>query len=246
MDLFEKTGKSVRSFCVHTEHNMITISLPTTGFSFYSTWLNICHSFPFQPLQNDHTMLSSLSLSLSRYIYITSSSPLSLEASTSSSLFPSPIMTTTPVFSAKWLIKSSGKLITVIVFLILDFLDNFFCIVFRILDECFEGKASPCYCEKKGEQVGDDELQLSETLYGRKNVFREMGFLGFARIWENSKKRGGVVGREVVVNRWSDCGCESCVSWMKNGDHQKLHVVVREPSKGNLRIPPFVNFPLIN
>nr|POE57238.1 isoform 2 of probable lysophospholipase bodyguard 4 [Quercus suber] len=153
-------------------------------------------------------------------------------------------MTTPPVFSAKWLIKSPGKLITVIVFLILDFLDNFFCIVFRILDECFEGKAAPCYCEKKGELVGDDELQLSETLYGRKNVFREMGFLGFARIRENSKKRGGVVGGEVVVNRWSDCGCESCVSWMKNGDHQKLHVVVREPSKATIddcRVKPTEN-----
>ena len=215
---------------------------PHLGFSFYSTWLNICHSFSFHPLQNDHTMLSS---SLSLYIY---NQLISAVSRGFHFLFPIPIpiMTTPPVFSAKWLIKSSGKLITVIVFLILDFLDNFFCVVFRILDECFEGKASPCYCEKKGEQVGDDELQLSETLYGRKNVFREMGFLGFARIWENSKKRGGVVGREVVVNRWSDCGCESCVSWMKNGDHQKLHVVVREPSKGNLRIPPFVNFPLIN
>jgi hypothetical protein len=42
----------------------------------------------------------------------------------------------------------------------------------------------------------------------------------------------------VVVNRWSDCGCESCVSWMNNGD-EKLHVIVREPSKGNLRIAHF-------
>ncbi|CAN1768517.1 Probable lysophospholipase BODYGUARD 4 [Linum perenne] len=29
--------------------------------------------------------------------------------------------------------------------------------------------------------------------------------------------------------RWSDCGCESCVSWTKDGGTQKLHVVVREP-----------------
>lgn len=35
--------------------------------------------------------------------------------------------------------------------------------------------------------------------------------------------------------RWSDCGCESCGSWMNNVD-QRLHVVVREPSKGTLMI----------
>ncbi|KAI9093694.1 hypothetical protein K1719_027143 [Acacia pycnantha] len=30
------------------------------------------------------------------------------------------------------------------------------------------------------------------------------------------------------VNSWSDCGCESCLSWVSDGDH-KLHFVVNEP-----------------
>ncbi|KAL1064187.1 hypothetical protein V6Z11_D13G195100, partial [Gossypium hirsutum] len=33
--------------------------------------------------------------------------------------------------------------------------------------------------------------------------------------------------RGEVVNRWSDCGCDSCVSWMKKSN-QTLHVVVKE------------------
>lgn len=243
MYVFERTDKSGHSFRFHTEHDNFLADL---GILIRLDVAQHLSQLSFSPITKwPYHAFFSIKINVSISIY---NQLISAVSRGSHSLFRIliPTMTTPPVFSAKWLIKSSGKLITVIVFLILDFLDNFFCIVFRILDECFEGKASPCYCEKKGEMVGDDELQLSETLYGRKNVFREMGFLGFARIWENSKKRGGVVGGEVVVNRWSDCGCESCVSWMKNGDHQKLHVVVREPSKGNLRIPPFVNFPLIN
>ncbi|KAK6232728.1 hypothetical protein SCA6_002801 [Theobroma cacao] len=120
--------------------------------------------------------------------------------------------------------------ITFFVFLFLDLLDAILCVVYKFLDEFFEGKASPCYCVKKGEQsadCADGERDLSETLYGRKNVFREMGFLGFARKREYRKKRDGFGGGGRLVNRWSDCGCESCVSWMKNGC-QKLHVVVKE------------------
>ncbi|XP_021281968.1 probable lysophospholipase BODYGUARD 4 [Herrania umbratica] len=124
--------------------------------------------------------------------------------------------------------------ITFFVFLFLDLLDASLCVVYKFLDEFFQGKASPCYCVNKGEQngdCGDGERGLSETLYGRKNVFREMGFLGFARKWEYRKKRDGFVGGGRLVNRWSDCGCESCVSWMKNGC-QKLHVVVKELPQG--------------
>ncbi|XWS58589.1 hypothetical protein CRYUN_Cryun08bG0047300 [Craigia yunnanensis] len=122
--------------------------------------------------------------------------------------------------------------ITFLVFLFLDFLDAVLCVIYKLLDEFFEGKAStPCYCGNKGEEnngEGDgEEKELSETLYRRKNVFREMGFLGFARKWEYGKERDGY-GGGVLVNRWSDCGCESCVSWMKKGNDQKLHVVVRE------------------
>ncbi|KAL5834903.1 hypothetical protein ACOSQ4_014400 [Xanthoceras sorbifolium] len=113
-----------------------------------------------------------------------------------------------------------------IIFLFLDFIDTLLCFIYRYLDEFFEGKAPHCYCKKRREQVGEEEIELSETLYGRKSVFRR--FLGFTRKWKECEKTGGVQRK----NRWSDCGCESCVSWMKN-DEKKLHVVVREPSQGN-------------
>ncbi|KAJ0080448.1 hypothetical protein Patl1_23548 [Pistacia atlantica] len=115
-----------------------------------------------------------------------------------------------------------------IVFLFLDFLEIFLCLLFRFLDHYFEGKPSRCYCENTREL---EDVEVSETLCGRRNVFREMGFLQFARKREEhccSKKVGGH-----VTHRWSDCGCECCVSWMKIGD-QKLHVVVKEPSQSSI------------
>lgn len=135
-----------------------------------------------------------------------------------------------PASTRKWATKCASTfhiVLSSIVFLFLDCLETVLCLLFRYLDDYFEGKPSCCYCENTRE-VEDDEV--SETLCGRSNVFREMGFLQFARKWDEgrSKKVGGL-----VTNRWSDCGCESCVSWMKNGD-QKLYVVVNEPSHGIL------------
>lgn len=76
----------------------------------------------------------------------------------------------------------------------------------------------------------DDEIEVSsESLYGRRNVFRKLGFFGLLnrkRDNEGEKRKGGIVG-----NRWSDCGCESCISWQKNGD-QRLYVVIKNPSEG--------------
>lgn len=106
--------------------------------------------------------------------------------------------------------------------------------IYGILDECFEGEASLCFCRKRKELLDDGEDEQSETLYSRKNVFKEISFLGYSSKRGDSKKRGS----GLMVNRWSDCGCESCASWMKNGD-QKLHVIVREPSKGRLEIAHF-------
>ncbi|KAD6795071.1 hypothetical protein E3N88_05967 [Mikania micrantha] len=59
-----------------------------------------------------------------------------------------------------------------------------------------------------------------------------MGFLGNTRriFAEDSLKNSS---KDLGKTRWSDCGCESCVSWMNNGGDQKLHVVVKNPSKGN-------------
>lgn len=134
------------------------------------------------------------------------------------------------------------SVLTFIVFLIFDFVDAILCVLYQYVDVFMEGRASPCCCQnrEKQDKNGDenDECELSETLYGRKNVFKEMGFLGFGRKWENSQKSGG----GETVNRWSDCGCESCLSWMNVGE-RKLHVFVREPSQGTWRISHFsLNF----
>ncbi|PON85924.1 Alpha/beta hydrolase fold [Trema orientale] len=151
------------------------------------------------------------------------------------------------IFSGKWPLNPATKLLSALsflVFLVLDFLDTILCLVYRFIDEFFEGQSSMCYCrnreekrgsgmeddEDEGEDEDEDEGELSETLFGRKNVFREMGFLGFSGKLENSKKReSGEMG-----SRWSDCGCESCLSWMTNGDH-KLHCCIREPSNETLK-----------
>uniref|UniRef100_A0A7C9D7N4 2-hydroxymuconate-6-semialdehyde hydrolase n=1 Tax=Opuntia streptacantha TaxID=393608 RepID=A0A7C9D7N4_OPUST len=146
---------------------------------------------------------------------------------------------------AKWTKQSAQLLhglLSFIVFTALDFMDCVFCIIFAYLDEFFEGNngvSAPCYClKKRGVNEGGDadncerESQLSETLYGdcRRNVFRE---LGLQRRFEKSKdKRVGFeseVGKREKGNRWSDCGCQSCVSWMKDGGDLRLHAVVQAP-----------------
>ncbi|PRQ45823.1 putative dihydrolipoyllysine-residue acetyltransferase [Rosa chinensis] len=130
----------------------------------------------------------------------------------------------------QWLKKSATALnsaLGFIVFLIFDFLDAILCVLFRYFDHLFEGRPGSCYCGRKEIElvrnvVGDEEdHQLSETLYRRKNVFREMGLVGFAKSCQNTSAGG--------VARWSDCGCHSCVSWL-NDTHHNLHLVIMQPS----------------
>ncbi|KAL9247090.1 hypothetical protein vseg_020558 [Gypsophila vaccaria] len=125
----------------------------------------------------------------------------------------------------KKLAKMLEAFISLIVFTWLDILDSFLCIVYAFLDEFFEGTSSTCYCQNR-EDDGEHEGQVSETLYGRRNMFREMVFMKSRR---NVQGQTGKVGEVKVGNRWSDCGCESCVCWMKSGDDFRLHVVVQEP-----------------
>ncbi|KAL8207845.1 hypothetical protein R6Q57_007257 [Mikania cordata] len=121
-----------------------------------------------------------------------------------------------------------------LVFFFLDFLDFSMCIFYRYIDEILEGKSTPCYCQSQN-RTGDFDHKnngISDTLFCRKNVIRETGFLGNSRriFAEDSMKSSS---KDLGKPRWSDCGCESCVSWMNNGGDQKLHVVVKNPSKGN-------------
>ncbi|KAK9191081.1 hypothetical protein WN943_019692 [Citrus x changshan-huyou] len=143
-------------------------------------------------------------------------------------------------FSGKWARKFATNFhtcLSFIVFLWLDFVEVILCVLFRYLDKFFEGKASACQCLRSNYGIRNEENEVSETLHGRKNIFREMGFLRFPRKWDDSKKTG-IVDHEVMKNshRWSDCGCESCVSWMNNcvqDDEQKLHVQIKEPLQGS-------------
>ncbi|XP_028766862.1 probable lysophospholipase BODYGUARD 4 [Neltuma alba] len=137
-------------------------------------------------------------------------------------------------FSAKWLTKPAEKLVSVItsiVFLFLDFLDTLFCLIYKYLDEYIEGEAFTSCCGNRGrreENTKDDQDgELSDTLYRRQNLFREMGFLRIERKLKDSETKCSE-GRW-SMNRWSDCGCESCLSWVSDGDH-KLHFVVNESS----------------
>ncbi|CAN6993135.1 unnamed protein product [Brassica oleracea var. botrytis] len=125
------------------------------------------------------------------------------------------------------------------VFFLLDILDDFLGIVFRFLDQIMEEKPESCHCINPQDFAGyeflSDHQHLSATLYGRRNIFRQAGFLRFARQLPEITKKIGIFtflrsflfpARE-VANRWSDCGCKSCVSWTNT---DKLNVIVKQPS----------------
>ncbi|VVB14965.1 unnamed protein product [Arabis nemorensis] len=134
------------------------------------------------------------------------------------------------------------------VFFLFDLLDDLLCIVFRFLDEVMEGKLESCHCkipqettDFAGYEFLSDHKHLSETLYRRRNIFRQAGFLRFAKKLPEITKKIGIVTflrkfllpgkmkkvlRE-VANRWSDCGCKTCVSWTNT---DQLNVIVKQPS----------------
>ncbi|MED6218322.1 hypothetical protein PIB30_025725 [Stylosanthes scabra] len=120
-----------------------------------------------------------------------------------------------------------NSIICFLVFLIFDLLDAVFCVFFRFLDEYIEGEASPCCCadDGGGRKVKDDGL--SESVYERKNIFRGMRFL---KTRSDSNEECEKTGGSSMKNRWSDCGCESCLSWMNDDGDYRLHFVVKEPS----------------
>lgn len=72
-------------------------------------------------------------------------------------------------------------------------------------------------------------------------MLREIGSVRYAKKPEGLEKSGGGKNGMIVKNRWSDCGCESCVSWMSISD-KRLHVVVQEPSQGINRAHPIRRF----
>ena len=111
------------------------------------------------------------------------------------------------------------------VFALLDLLDFFLCFFFRFADFLFEGKSSlsNCYCwSTRNIERENEENKISETLFRRRNIFRELGILRTGKIRQNEA---------LSSPRWSDCRCQICVSWVAKGN-EKLHFIVKEPSQG--------------
>ncbi|KAL0876360.1 hypothetical protein Bca101_026065 [Brassica carinata] len=83
------------------------------------------------------------------------------------------------------------------VFFLLDILDDFLCIVFRFLDQIMEEKSESCHCINARDFAGyeflSDHQYLSETLYRRRNIFRQAGYLRFARRLPEITKKIGIV-----------------------------------------------------
>ncbi|KAF3565427.1 hypothetical protein DY000_02018718 [Brassica cretica] len=128
------------------------------------------------------------------------------------------------ISTKKWARQSGTAIhaaLSLLVFFFLDLTDAILCVVYVLLDEILEGKSQSCYCNASPHTTGENEV--SETLFKRRNVFREMGFLGFARKF----KLSGRMVKSEKTHRWSDCGCLTCNSWMKNEDGN-LHVVVKD------------------
>ncbi|KAF3796601.1 Haloalkane dehalogenase [Nymphaea thermarum] len=132
-----------------------------------------------------------------------------------------------------------SSIATTAVFALLDILDALLCYIYALLDALFEGKAGStisCYCYEKREGT-EDSCRTSQTLHDRGNQWRKllMGAEEFLGLKNRSTGKGG--GKEAPVKqggdsevkggRWSDCNCESCVSWERE-DEGKLHVVAEK------------------
>lgn len=134
-----------------------------------------------------------------------------------------------------WQERASRCLISalsLLVFAFLDLVDFVLCYVYWFVDGILEENPIPCYCwnrrEKQGspDGVGEEE-EVSDTLYERRNLFRENGLVCFGGRSSEKEEKGGSRSR----SRWSDCGCESCVSWLGK-EVEKLYLMLREPSQG--------------
>lgn len=116
---------------------------------------------------------------------------------------------------------------SLVVFAFLDLLDCVLCQVYRLVDELLEQSPIRCYCCRSGEEVGGLDGEISETLRERRNLFRGKLSLGLDRGGNGADERG-----ESRCGRWSDCGCESCLSWRGEGEEEKLHLVTNLPIQG--------------
>lgn len=131
--------------------------------------------------------------------------------------------------AAKTKVSLQESLISAIshlVFSFLDLLDFLLCFFYRFIDGILEENPGQCYCQNTEKQGSDESHGVSETLYGRRNIFRATGLRWFAE-----RTNEGQRGEGLRSHRWSDCGCERCTSWQGKGE-MRLHTVVMEPASG--------------
>lgn len=137
-------------------------------------------------------------------------------------------MLTPPTFPKRAL-SALISAISLVVFAFLDLLDLLLCYVYRILDGILEERPSRCYCSKKSGKEGSLDEEISETLHERENVFRGKFVLGL-RTDDDKVNNGGSGLRK--HGRWSDCCCQSCISWQGKREGKLLHVVTNSPNQG--------------
>ncbi|CAN6479803.1 unnamed protein product [Victoria cruziana] len=140
---------------------------------------------------------------------------------------------------ARQIADSLSSIATIAVFALLDIVDALLCYIYALLDALFEGKAGtavPCYCYENPERT-EQSCRTSETLHDRGNRWRKLltGAEEFLGLKNRSTGKGG--GKEAPVkkgggstakgSRWSDCNCESCISWERK-DGGQLHVVTEK------------------
>ena len=121
------------------------------------------------------------------------------------------------------------------VFAVVDVVDVVLCLVYAVLDGILEESPVRCYCHRRSRGGGEQEEEVSETLYSRRSAIRGalLGLLGL--VVRRSRDKGRACNKWRSP-RWSDCGCKSCVAWRGTGSQQaggRLHVVGKQPTSSS-------------
>jgi len=121
------------------------------------------------------------------------------------------------------------------VFAVLDVVDVVLCLVYAVLDGILEESPVRCYCHRRSRGGGEQEEEVSKTLYARRSAIRGalLGLLGL--VVRRSRDKGRACNKWRSP-RWSDCGCKSCVAWRGTGSQPtggRLHVVGKQPTSSS-------------
>lgn len=156
------------------------------------------------------------------------------------------------------------KVVSFIVFSLLDLLDFLLCFVYKVADFYIEAEWKPCYCFSAKEAItssgkifvseqGESKIvrltstklhleEISDTLYTRPSVVSEV-----SKFTVNELKmlkldgtkiemlQGKIGGQQLhPIPRWSDCNCKFCNCWSSCGKDTLF--VKAEVPKGNVTI----------